>query len=152
MFSPKKHAELLKTFWALDDYYLFTQKACRTAKDLLSTRRLQPRYGHKNMRIRTKPLRSLQRGAESKNKRVLDNRLFTCQTIVFLSEWPFVLPSGQGPEQAQLSKLIRTTSTLAKIRVVLILCLDRMEKWWIVFSSFFHHLFCFRKMKKLKAR
>ena len=46
---------------------------------------LQPRYGHKNMRIRTKPLRSLQRGAEHKNKRVLDNRLFACHTIVFPS-------------------------------------------------------------------
>ena len=48
------------------------------------TAKVRP-HGHKNMRIRTKPLRNLHRGAESKNKRVLDNRLFKCQTIAFLS-------------------------------------------------------------------
>ena len=32
-----------------------------------------------------------------------------------------------SPEQAQLSKLIRTTSSLAKVRVILILCLDRTQ-------------------------
>ena len=72
---------------------------------------IQLRYGHKNMRIRTKPLCSPQRGAESKNKRVLDKGPFSCQTIMLLQNDMFFFLPDKGPSK----QIIRTTSTLAKI-------------------------------------
>ena len=58
---------------------------------------IQSRYGHKNMRIRTQPLRSPQRGEESNNKRVLDNgRSCVRQLCSFQNDLLFLL-RDKGP-------------------------------------------------------
>ena len=97
------------------------------------------------MRIRTKPLLSPQHGAESKNKRVLDNgHTRVRQLCSFHNDLLFFL-RNKGPSK----QIIRTTITLAEIRVVLILCLDR-RTYVLLFMSCSYLLvsYIFMKLRK----